>query len=165
MTTRRFGLLAVLLLSTTACHTYTAVDTPALGATVRVHVPIDNALSRPNQAPQTASIEGIVLAVGDTLALATKRRQEYGAYREIIQSDTLRLAADRPVLLEVREFSPQKSILLGAVLSVGATFAAIAALNAGRDGGNPPDPGPGPPAPALVVSGSLISTIVGFFGR
>lgn len=160
----RFGLLTCALLVTSGCYTYSAVETPLIGSTLRVSVPIDNALTGPNQAPQTASIEGIVVGTGDTLALATQRRQEYGAYREVIQHDTLKLARDRATLMEVREFSAPKSILLGSVLAVGAAVAAVAAFNSGQDGGQTPDPGPGIPAPAFVISGSLVSSFLGVFG-
>lgn len=165
MRVQRIGLIALLGLSTSACHTYTSVETPVVGSTVRVQVPIANALRNANEAPETASVEGEVVAVGDTLALATQRRQEYGAYREVIQYDTLKVGMDRPTLLEVREFSPQKSVLLGAVIAAGATVAAVTAFS-GKTGSGGDDSGPGPgPTPAVVVSPSIVSMILGLFGR
>ena len=162
----RMGLAVLLGLAASSCYTYTPVQNPAMGSTIRVHVPIGNALRDANQAPETAAVEGEVVSVGDTLALATERRQEYGAYREVIQYDTLRVGMDQPTLIEVRAFSSQKSILLGTVIAAGATFAAVAAFNAGDDGsgGDDSEPSPGP-TPAVVVSPSIISAIIGLFGH
>lgn len=165
MPVRRFVLLGLVLFGLSACHTYRPVDRPVIGSTVRVHVPIDNALRSANQAPETATVEGRVVATGDTLALATQRRQEYGAYREVIQYDTLHVGMDRPTLLEVREFSSQKSVLLGVVIAAGATVAAVAAFNSGRDGGEGESPGGGGPEPAIVMTPSLVSMILGLFGN
>ena len=79
MRARRLAVLALVALSASACHSYRSVERPMVGSIVRVHVPIDNALRSANEAPETATIEGQVVASGDTLALATQRRQEYGA--------------------------------------------------------------------------------------
>ncbi len=166
MRVSRMGLALLLGFAASSCYTYTPVESPAVGSSIRVHVPITNALRDANQAPETAAVEGEVVSVGDTLALATERRQEYGAYREVIQYDTLRVGMDRPTLIEVRAFSSQKSILLGTVIAAGVTFAALGAFNAGNDGSSGQDTGPGPgPTPAVVASPSIISAILGLFGN
>jgi len=147
-------------LTTTACHTYTPVNAAPPGSAVRVLIPVRSAADDPNAAPQTRAIEGRVVQGGDTIVLATTTRQEYGAYREIIQYDTLRLAPEQRYSVEVKEFSSAKSIGLGVGLSALVVGVAIAAFGGetGDDGGIPPDPPP--PAPA-IVSSSLISAILG----
>ena len=90
---------------------------------------------------------------------------KYGAFREILQYDTVRIAASEASSVEVREFSSGRSVVLGVVIAAGAATAAVLAFNSGGNGGNPPGPDPGPPAPALVVSGSLLSAIWGLIGR
>lgn len=161
---RRSALCAAALVLgalTSACHTYTPVDTARPGTTVRVRVPVISAVANRNQEPRTESVEGVVLASGDTLVLATRRRQEYGAFREIIQHDTLRLAPDQRALVEERAFSTQKSIGLGVALTGLVVGVAVAAFGGdpGSDEGIPPDPPP--PPPFAVVSTSTISRVIG----
>ncbi len=166
MRVQRVGLAALMGLLVSGCYTFTPVQSPAIGSTIRVHVPIANALRDVNQAPATATVEGQVVAVDDTLTLATQNRQEYGAYREVIQYDTLRVGMDQPTLIEVRAFSPQRSILLSTVISIGAVLAAVSAFNAGNDGSGGDDSGPGSgPTPSVVMSPSIISAIIGLFGN
>ncbi|NNF14625.1 MAG: hypothetical protein HKN72_15465 [Gemmatimonadetes bacterium] len=144
----------------TACHTYTPVADPMPGSIVRVHIPVRTALDNPNAPTRTQSIEGQLIEAGDTLVLATQSRREFGAFREIIQFDTLRLAPEQRAGVELREFSTGKSVALGVGLTGIVVFAAMAAfgLGGGQQGdGLPPDN----PTPA-IVSSSMISTIVGF---
>jgi len=88
----------------TACHSYTPVTTPPPGSTVRVRIPVRSALDDPNAPPQTRAVEGQVLETGDTIVLATRSRREYGAYREIVQYDTLRLGPDQRYSVEVQDW-------------------------------------------------------------
>lgn len=155
--------LGIALLS--GCYSYHPVASAPVGSMVRVRVPVTSALNNPNRAPETASIEGLVVAGGDTISLATETRREFGAYREIVQHDTIRLAATQASLVEVREFSSKKSVALGVVIAGGAGLAAAVAfgLGGGR-GGNPTDPGTGPQT-AVVVSASFLSTVWGLVTR
>ncbi len=144
----------------TACHSYTPVADPTPGSTVRVHIPVRTALDNPNAPTRTTAVEGQLVEAGDTLVLATQSRREYGAFREIVQFDTIRLAPDQRAGVELREFSTGRSIVLGAGLTGIVVFAAMAAfgLGGGQEGeGLPPDN----PTPAIVSSG-MISSIVGF---
>jgi hypothetical protein len=155
---------ALVLLSVSACYTYVPVQNPEPGTRVRVSVPVQSALDNGNAAPQTAAIEGDVVASGDTLLLAVTNRQEYGAYREVVLYDTLHLAQDQLVALEQPEFSMGRTVLLSTVITVGATVAAILAFNKDTGNDGPIDPGPPPPAPAVVVSNSLLSGVLGLLG-
>ena len=147
---RRMATALLIGLISGACHTYIPVERPAPGANVRVAVPVSSALDNGNAAPQTASIEGTVVASGDTLVLAVTNRQEYGAFREVVMYDTLRLGQDQYVSLDQAEFSTGRTVLLTTVLVVGATLGAIAAFNQGSGGDTPINGGPPPPAPAVA---------------
>jgi hypothetical protein len=162
---KRSGLASILLaLFLGACQTYTPTTNPVPGSTVRVRVPVTSAVADPNAAPQTIAVEGTVVESGDTLVLATTTRHEYGAYREIVQFDTVRLGPDQRFSMDVVEFSSGKSIALGLVLAGGAALAASAAFGVGG-GDDQPDPGtPPPPQGALVISSSLIAGILGLLG-
>ena len=90
---RRAGRTALALLGVFAlsgCYTYRTVENPAVGSLVRVNIPVtvSSAVTNPNQSTQSMGIDGIVLAVGDTLSLATETRRSMGAYRELVQYDT-----------------------------------------------------------------------------
>jgi hypothetical protein len=165
MTSLRMATVLVVSSVVAGCHTYTPVQTPVVGSTVRVHVPVQSAVADRNAAPRTETIEGVVVGAGDTLALATRTRRELGAYRELVQFDTLRLGMDQTSFVEVQEFSATRSILLGAVIAVGAGVAAVLAFNSSQNGGEVPDPGPGEPAPAVVFSGSLLGSLWGLVAR
>lgn len=158
------ALIVVLCGWMTACHTYTPVVTPAPGSMVRVHIPLRSALDDPNAPTRTTSVEGLVVSAGDTVVLATQSRREYGAFREIVQFDTIRLGPDQRSSVELREFSSGKSIVLGVALTGIVVFAAMAAfgIGGGQDGeGLPPDN----PTPT-IVSSSMVSSLVGLiFGR
>ena len=143
-----------------ACHTYRPVTAPAPGSTIRVHVPVTSALSR---VPETATVEGVLVAMSDTITLATQTRQQFGAYRELIRTDTLRLPTEQASLLEVREFSRPRSVLLGVVLAGGAAYLAAIGFGFGG-GGDPPDP-PTQPQTSVVVSGSFVSSLLGLVFR
>lgn len=160
-----FGLMllvaAVLLLG--GCYTYQVVDTPPLGSTVRVRVPVTSALDDPNTAPALVAIEGQVLEVGDTLVLARRTRREFGAFREVILFDTLRLRRAQTSSIELKEFSSGKSVMLGIVIAAGVTGLALAGFNGG--GGDGETPGVDPPNPSIVVNGSVLSAVWGFIWK
>ena len=145
------AVLGVLLLS--GCHTYMPIERPAPGTTVRVRVPLTSAVERPNQSPETVSVEGLLVAFGDTLELEVTSRQEYGAFREVMRRDTLRIARNGITELEERVFSRNRSVGLGVALAGGATVLAAAALGlTGGDQGAGPDSGDDPSGAIIVAS-------------
>lgn len=158
------ALLCAGIAFSTGCYTYRLVDSPPIGSIVRVRVPVTSALNSRNSAPETASIEGHLIDVGDTIAVATETRRELGAYREIVQFDTLRLAMSQTSSLEVREFSRSRSILLGTSIAAIAGTAAAVAFGLGG-GGDPPDSGGGGPVTSIVVSPSIVSVLWGLIVR
>ena len=152
---------AVLLLG--GCYTYQVVDTPPLGSAVRVRVPVTSALDDRNTAPPSVAVEGAVLQVGDTLVLARRTRREFGAFREVILFDTLRLGRAQTSSIELKEFSSGKSVMLGIVIAAGITGLALAGFKGG--GGDGEAPGVGPPNPSIVVNGSVLSAVWGFIWK
>lgn len=158
------GTLVVLLSATlmTACHTYTPVSAPAPGSTVRVHIPVRSAVDDPNAPTPTRAVEGQVVSAGDTLVLATRDRFEYGAYREIVQYDTLRLGPEQHSTVEVREFSNRKSVVLGLAVTGIVVGAAILALGNtfGSEGEGLPDETPNSSVIGIPL-GSLLGWLPG----
>ena len=76
---RAFGRTLALLVGLAwlaGCHTYRPVDTPMVGSPIRVQLPVTSALSGSNSEPQTVAVEGVTVATGDTLVLATRTRRE-----------------------------------------------------------------------------------------
>jgi hypothetical protein len=124
------------------CHTYRPVDTAPLGSVVRVRVPVSSPLSR---VVETASIEGQLLDDGDTITLATATRRQLGAFSELMQYDTIRLAPDQVSSFDLKEFSTKRSVLLGVVIATGSFVAA--AYGFGLVGGADPADGDGLPPP------------------
>ncbi|HIF22261.1 MAG TPA: hypothetical protein EYQ27_10225 [Gemmatimonadetes bacterium] len=152
---------AVLLLG--GCYTYQVVDTPPLGSTVRVRVPVTSALDDRNTAPPSVAVEGAVLQVGDTLVLARRTRREFGAFREVILLDTLRLLRAQTSSIELKEFASGKSVVLGIVIVAGATGLALAGFKGG--GGDGETPGVDPPNPSIVVNGSILAAVWDFIWK
>jgi hypothetical protein len=102
--------------------------------------------------------------MSDTITLATQTRREFGAYREITQYDTLRFASSQANSLEIREFARNRSVVLGVAIAAGAGFGGALAFGLGGGSKNQPPDGQGP-LPAVVVSGSLLSTLWGAIAR
>ncbi len=155
------SLVAVLVLA--GCHTYSLVDTPPVGSTVRVRVPVISALDDRNAAPASMAMEGQVLQFGDTLVLATHTRREFGAFREVILVDTLRLAPSQLSSIELKEFSGGRSVGFGIALAAGATVLALAAFDGG--GGDGETQGVDPPSPSIVVNRSILAAVWRFLSR
>lgn len=131
------------------CHNYIPVERPEIGSTVRVRVPVTSAVADPNSLRESsASIEGEVVASGDSIALAVLRRMEYGAYREVVRQDTFRVAAADAIAIERREYSRNKSVALGVGIALAAAGLAATAfgIGGGQQGGGPNggDPTQGP---------------------
>ena len=159
----RLGVLALGTLFLSGCHTYRVVDSASPGSTVRVSVPVRSALAGRNAPMGIESVEGRLLQDGDTLALATETRRTLGAYRDIVQLDTLRLARDQVTGLEVRELSTTRSVVLGVVIAAGAAAAGVLAYSA-AGGGSTNNNGGGEP-PAFEMSTSVFGTLLSLFSR
>ena len=130
------------------CHTYRPVEHAPVGSIVRVRVPVSSPVGR---TVETASVEGQVLDNGDTLTLATETRRQLGAYSELMQFDTIRLADAQVSSVEIKEFSTKRSVVLGVAITAGAVLAA--AFGFGLTGGaDPPDDGRPPPVTFSFLS-------------
>ena len=153
------GLAAAALLGS-ACYTYQPADAPSPGTVVRVGVPVASPINRPNQAPETVRFEGRLLALDDTVLVETKSRRDMGAFREILELDTLRVATSNISLLEERFLSKPRTYAFTAVVTAGAALLGIAAMNTltGEEG-DPDKNGGGDPQGQLnlvpVLSGLL----------
>ena len=147
----RGGIVATSTLLLMGCHTYMPVQQPVPGTTVRVQVPLTSAAQGPNQAPETASIEGTLVEFGDTVEVEVTNRQEYGAFREVTRVDTLRIAASGIIGLDERAFSTGRSVVLGLAIGGVATAFALTALGF-EGGGSNPTPGPDGPQPSFLLS-------------
>ncbi len=123
---RAVAIFGVSVLS--GCHTYMPVETPAPGSVARVHVPVRSALEEPGLPPRTASVEGVVVEAGDTLVLEVRTRRVIGTFDEFVQENTYRVARDELLAVEVREFSPRRSAVLGSAIVTGVVFLAVTAL-------------------------------------
>lgn len=162
---RQFARAFVLVLGAallSGCHTYRVVDAPTIGSTVRVHVPVTSALNAGRD--ESASVEGVLLSFGDSIKLESQTRRAIGAFRELSQVDTFRLATEQASLVEVRELSRKRSVVLGVAVLGGVTLAAVYGFRGG--GSDPYDPGgPPPPVGAVVMDRSLITSLLGLVFR
>ncbi len=122
------------------CYTYVPVELPAPLTPVRVTVPVTNVVQDRNRAPQTYTIEGVVVSSGDSLVLATERRTETGAaFREIVRFDTVRVATRSLMAIDEKVYSQPRTIALGVLIAAGTAGLAKALLDVttgtGGDGG------------------------------
>lgn len=153
---------AVLLGSVlSACYSYRPVDSAPPGSTVRVHIPVSSSVNIPGRQTETVTLEGSLLSLGDSVEVATETRRAMGAYREIVQLDTLRLGASQVARIEVKEFSTGRTV--GLSLVIAALVGGAAAIAFGVGGGSAGDgpPGGGGPEPAVVITPSLITGLIG----
>ena len=95
------------------CYTYRLVEEAPVGSVARLRVPIQSAIVDPNAPPETVAIEGLIISFGDTISFEASNRQVIGAFREVVQYDTLQVARDGLASIEVREFSRTRSVVLG----------------------------------------------------
>ena len=142
------------------CYTYRLVEEAPVGSVARLRVPIQSAIVDPNAPPETVAIEGLILSFGDTIAFQASNRQVIGAFREVVQYDTLTVARDGLASIEVREFSKVRSVVLGTVVAVGTAALALAAL--GIEGGEAGE-GPGGEGSESLTAG--ITVAIGAIGR
>ena len=140
----------ILLMALNGCYTYRSVDSAPIGSSVRVRLPIDGpAVAR--GVPEFVNLEGVLVDHSDSISLAVQTRREYGAYREVVQNDTVVLGADQVTAFEIKEFSRNRSVALGVSIAAAVTYGAMVGLGFG--GGGAGDPGSGPPLPdASLVS-------------
>lgn len=164
---RRCRLVALLcaVLTVPGCYSYRLADEAPVGAVARMRVPLRSAVTNPNAPPGTVAIEGKIISVGDSIRFEASTRHTVGLFRDVVQYDTLSLARDGLVSIEVREFSTTKSVLLGAGIVAGT--AALAAAAAGVGGG---DAGAGPGSDAPQASTAMgvsvpVTSIGQWFGR
>ncbi|MXY32300.1 MAG: hypothetical protein F4Y48_13965, partial [Gammaproteobacteria bacterium] len=115
------------------CYTYRLVEEAPVGSVARLRVPIQSAIVDPNAPPETVAIEGLIISFGDTISFEASNRQVIGAFREVVQYDTLQVARDGLASIEVREFSRARSVVLGVAVAAGTVGLALAAL--GVEGG------------------------------
>jgi len=142
------------------CHTYSLVENPPLGSDVRLRVPVSSPLSR---TVDVVSLEGQLVEDGDTLTLATETRRQLGAYSELMQYDTVRLARTQVNSVELKEFSTSRSVMLGVAITGGAVLGGL--LGFGLFGGAKDPRGGGDPIQTTVISRSLVSTLLGLVFR
>ena len=149
-----YGIGATLL---SGCYTYVPVERPAPRTPVRITVPVTSAVQNPNRAPESYTVDGLVVSSGDSLVLETETKTEFGAYRDVTRIDTLRVAQTSLLAVDERVFSTGRTIGLS-VLIAGGTAALISGLlsvTTGNDGG-----GPGGGSPNAQIS---IDPIFGLF--
>lgn len=162
---RLSGLAAVLLLAS-ACYTYRPVEHPAPGTPVRVGVPLASPLTRPNQAPETVTFEGRLLSLADTVMVETRSRREMGAFREIFELDTLRVATSNITLMEERLLSKPRTYAFTAVVTAGAALLGIAAMNTlTGESGDPNPPGDGGNPQGQFSLNPIVSGLLKLVGR
>ena len=129
--------LCVALLS--ACYTYVPIESPAPQTPVRVTVPIVNVARDQNRTPETYRIEGVVVSSGDSLVLATQRRTETGAFREVVRVDTVRVETRSLLAIDEKVYSQPRSIGLGVLLAAGTAglVAGLLSVTTGVGGDGP----------------------------
>lgn len=139
------GVTTILALVVSAgCYSYAPIERPAPGTTVRIQVPLRSAVQNPNQAPESISLEGVVLATpGDSLVLTTQTRRELGQFRILTETDTLRVARSGLLAVEEQIYSRPKTYALTALVTGGAVGLLVLALDAA--GGQAGDGGGGGP--------------------
>lgn len=155
------GVAAGVLLA--GCYAYVPVARPSPGATVRIQVPVRSAADQAGRAPRSISLEGAVLAFGDTLVLETKARRQLGAFRELVELDTLRIEVAALSGIEERRLSKPRTYAFTAAVAAGATALTLAALEAGGGAGGA---GPGDEVPqGSVVLNAIVLGALKVLGR
>lgn len=145
------------------CHTYLPIETPPVGAAVRVRIPVTSTVGGVVGPTSYVFLEGDVVEAGDTLVLATETMREV-RFRQFVAYDTIRIAPDQRAGVDLKEFSSGRSVGLGLVLVGGIAILASTAFGGGGDRGKPGDADPSPRG-AIVVTPSIISSILSLFGR
>ena len=131
------------------CYSYIPVERPAPGSAVRVRVPLRSAVQSPNAPTGTLAVDGVVVSDGDTLVIETKTRREFGAFREVTELDTLRVARSGISTLEQQVFSKPKTYGMAVLVTVGAAGLVVALTKAAT--GQKGDGGPGGGGPGAQI--------------
>jgi hypothetical protein len=151
---------------TSGCYSYLPVEQPSPGTTVRIHVPVTRAaLGTRSREPETVDFEGLVLSASDSLVLETKSRREIGAFREIFELDTLRVATEALVGIEERRFSKPKTYAFTALVTAGAAGLVVAALNAAGAFEDDGPPGNGSTTQSALRLDPIVSSLFRLLGR
>lgn len=145
------------------CYTYVPVARPAPGTSVRIHVPVRSSADRPGRGVRPVSLEGRVVALSDTLVLETKSRREVGAFRQVVELDTLRVALGELSGIEERVLSKPRTYAFTAAVVGGATLLAVKALEVAGGGGGE-GPGDEPPR-GTVVFHQIVTAVLGMLRR
>ena len=146
------------------CYTYTLAQDPPVGSVARVRVPVRSAAVGPEAPPETVTIEGLVLSLGDTLSLEAATRQFVGTFREVLRYDTLRVARDGVASIEVRNFSVVRSVTLGAGVAAGTVALALGAFRT-ETGQGGEGPGEGGSGSFAATFGIVVGTVARLFRR
>ena len=146
------------------CYTYVPIERPSPGTEVRVHVPVTSAVARPGMEEDGFTLEGRVLAMGDSLVLLSETNTQLGAYRELTRVDTLRMDPTKLSGIDERVFSQGRTLALSAGLAAAAVggFFAFSSFGGGGAGDGPN--GNGEPSASIAV-GSILAGLLGFIGR
>lgn len=145
------------------CYTYVPVERPAPGTSVRIHVPLRSVADQAGRGPRSVSFEGTVLALSDTLVLEVKSRRPVGAFRELVELDTLRVAVGELSGVEERLLSKPKTYAFAVVVVGGAAGLAVAAVEVAGGGGGE---GPGDETPrGAVVLNRIPAAVLKLLGR
>lgn len=157
--------MAAALLGGSGCYSYLPVENPSPGTPVRIQVPVASSVVQPNRAPESMAFEGTVVSLGDTLLLETKSRREFGAFREILELDTLRVAQSNLTLIEERMMSKPKTYALTGVVTAGVVWLGIAMMNTltGERGGD--DDGGGDDTAGQIILLPIFSGLLKLIGR
>lgn len=127
------------------CYAYVPVARPAVGAPVRVKVPVRSTVGASDGQSEMVSFEGTVVSFGDTLLLGTRTSQVVGAHRDFVIADTIRVATDQLEDLEERVLSKGRSAALTAgIVAGGILLATVIDGWAGGDEGDRPGDTPNP---------------------
>lgn len=161
----RCSTLAMTLVVASACYSYQPVQSPAPGTVIRIHVPVASPVVRPNQAPPSVSFEGTLVSLGDTMLLEVTSRREVGAFREILELDTLRVAESRISLLEERLFSKPKTYAFTAALTIGSAWLGIKIMNTLTGESGDPDRGDGTDPLGQLILNPIFSGLLRLIGR
>ena len=154
----------VVMAGLTGCYSYRAIERPARGTAVRIHVPVRAAVETMDRG-ETISFEGTVLQFGDSLLLETKSARVGGQFSpETFALDTLRVDPTTLAGIEERVYSRGKTYAFTGLVTAGAAGLVVAAVNAAGGGDDNGGSGNGVVLPATIVK-PVVSALFRLFGR
>ena len=167
----RFGRLAVVVLavlgvgSFSGCYSYVPVEHASPGSIVRVHVPVRSAAQNPNARVETVQIEGVLLTDQDSIVVETKNQREFGAFRTVMEVDTLRVERSGISAMELQVFSKPKTYGMVALVGVGAAGIVGALVKAAGGTGGDSGAGPGGTTGTQIRVIPIFQGLVRLIGR